>query len=249
MTYESFAQKCIQELKVLQDQLHEQHDLNWYDNWFYNHSTGLLTFSTDQAELNFRYIDIGSYSEKATTWLWSWDNPDTPEKVKQASALIKEFGQKSGYTKLTTGYFASDEYEAWEFAAIAAHLTNAIGVYRPVNDNQLQIFLVLTELVDNETAQQIKDKYVQCGDHDYQRLAFVCRHLNHSTKVGFHEAFETSEGMELGEDDDFQAWCDECEIVRQQEGEWNEQSMACAQIRIVCEKCYFDMKALNERSS
>jgi hypothetical protein len=64
-------------------------------------------------------------------------------------------------------------------------------------------------------------------------------------KVGFEESFETIENMELGEDDDFQAWCDECEIVRQQEDGWNETSMKFADIRIVCEKCYFEMKEVN----
>jgi hypothetical protein len=63
--------------------------------------------------------------------------------------------------------------------------------------------------------------------------------------VGFEESFETFEGMELLEDDDLQAWCDECESVRQNEGEWNEKSMAFAEIKLVCEKCYFEMKELN----
>ena len=50
--------------------------------------------------------------------------------------------------------------------------------------------------------------------------------------------------MELSEDDDFQAWCDECEAVRQDEGEWNDKSMAFAGI-CICEMCYFEMKELN----
>jgi hypothetical protein len=53
--------------------------------------------------------------------------------------------------------------------------------------------------------------------------------------------------MELPDDDDFQAWCDECEAVRQTEGEWNEKSMNFAGIKIVCEKCYFEMKEFNLR--
>ena len=51
--------------------------------------------------------------------------------------------------------------------------------------------------------------------------------------------------MQLRDDDDFQAWCGECENVRQKEGEWNDRSMAFAQIKVVCEKCYFEMKELN----
>lgn len=103
-------------------------------------------------------------------------------------SFVKEFGQRSNFHKLTSGYFESDEIEAWEFSAIAAHLTNAIGIYRPVNDKQLKIFLAVTKFVDNETAQDIKDRYVQCHAHEYLRRAFVCKHINHTIKVGFQEA-------------------------------------------------------------
>ena len=165
--------------------------------------------------------------------------------MKETTKQIKEFGKRSNFPKLTNGYFPSDEFEAWEFTAIAAKLTKGIGVYRPGKDEQLQIFLVITEFVDNETAQNIKDKYVKCGAHEYKRRAFVCQHLNHTKKVGFEESFETSEDMELMDEDDFQAWCDECEIVREKEGEWNDKSMAFSKIKLVCEKCYFEMKELN----
>ena len=245
LDFNRFAQACADKLKVLQENFQNDYDVDWYDNWFYNQATGLLTFSTGDVELNFRYFDVGSFSEKSNTWKWSWDNDTTLENVKRQTSIIREFGLKSNFSKLTTGYFPSDEFEAWEFTAIAAHLTNAIGVYRPVSDRQLQIFLVITEFIDNETAKRIKDKYIRCKNHEYRRAAFVCKHLNFKSKVGFNEAFETFEDMELSEDDDFQAWCDKCEVIRQEEDEWNERSMAFAAIKVVCEKCYFEMKELN----
>jgi hypothetical protein len=66
----------------------------------------------------------------------------------------------------------------------------------------------------NKSPSGIKDKYIQCSEHEFRRVAFVCTHLTKTDQVGFNEAFETYEGMELGEEDDFQAWCDECEKVR-----------------------------------
>lgn len=243
--YNSFAEQCVDELNILQDKFKENYDLDWYENWFYNQATGLLTFSTGEVQLNFKYFQTGSFCLKSYTWKWAWDNEHTLDNVKGPTKLIKELGERSNVSKLTTGCFPSDEFEAWEFTAIAAKLAKGIGVYRPISDDQLQIFLVITEFIDAETAQNIKDKYVQCGTHEYSRKAFVCQHLNHTTKVGFEEAFETYEDMELSEDDDFQAWCDKCETVRQQEGEWNDKSMAFAQIKFVCDKCYFEMKELN----
>jgi len=158
---------------------------------------------------------------------------------------VNEFGDRSKFEKLTTGCFPSDEVESWEFTAIAAKLTNGIGVYRPVGDDHLKIFLVINDLVDNAVAKKIKDRYVQCSKHEYRRAAFVCTHLNQANPVGFNEAFETYEGMSLGEEDDFQAWCDECEKVRELADGWDEQSIAFANIKVVCEMCYFELKAIN----
>lgn len=245
LDYNQFAEACVEELKVLQNKFQKKYHVDGYDNWFYNQATGLLTFSKDDQELNFKYIDIGTFSEKSKTWKWSWDNDTTLASIKEQVWAVKEFGEKSNFTKLTTGYFNCDEFDAWEFVAIAAKLTNGIGVYRPVNDEQLKIFLVVTEYIDKEAAKDIKDRYIKCSNHEYRRRSFVCKHLNHTTIVGFEEAFETYEDMELLEDDDLQAWCDECEAVRQNEGEWNEKSMAFAQIKVVCEKCYFEMKEFN----
>ena len=243
MNYADFVEKCIEDLKVLQDSFKNKFDLTWYENWFYDQTTGLLTFSTGDKQLNFKYIDIGSYSEKSATWKWSWDNDTTLANVKERTTLIRDFGHRSGFSKLTEGYFPSDEIEAWEFAAIAARLLNGMAVYRPVSDTGLKIFLVVTEFVDNKTAQAIKDKYIECDAHEKQRIAFVCKHLIGSNKVGFNEAFDSFEDMELGDDDDFQAWCDECEAIRQKEGGWSDNSMV--EIRLVCEKCYFEKKELN----
>jgi hypothetical protein len=243
MDYAEFAEKCVEELKVLQDKFEHEFSLTWYENWFYDQTTRLLTFSTGDEQINFKFINVGSYSEQSNTWKWSWDNDTALDRVKSPARLIKEFGHRSNFPKLAEGYFPSDEIEAWEFSAIAAKLLNGIGVYRPVNDTGLQIFLVITEFVDNKTAQEIKDKFIECGAHNKQRIAFVCMHLIGLNKVGFNEAFETFEDMELGEDDDFQAWCDDCEAIREKEGGWNDNSMV--EIRLVCERCYFEMKERN----
>ena len=43
-------------------------NLEWYEKWFYNQRTGLLTFKTGDVELNFKYFEVGSFSEKSNTW-------------------------------------------------------------------------------------------------------------------------------------------------------------------------------------
>jgi hypothetical protein len=242
--YNAFAGDCIDELKALQDKFTENFDIAHAD-WFYNQATGLLTFSNQEKELNFKYFEVGSFSPKSETWMWAWHNDNILENVKGPSRQIRDFGESANFSKLTDGHFASDEFDAWEFTAISVKLIDGIGVYRPVNDEGLMVFLVMTEFVDNETAKNIKDKYIECGDHEYRRVSFVCQHINFDTKVGFEESFETFEGMELSDEDDFQAWCDECETIRVAEDGWSGNAMKFAKYRVVCEGCYFKMKTLN----
>ena len=244
LDYTVFSENCVEELKVLQDKWQTQHNINSYSNWFYDQATGLLTFSTDDSELNFKYFEAGSYSVKSGTWKWAWDNGTTLDNVKNATQHIKSFGEKFNFEKLVSGFFESDEIEAWEFAAISAKITNGIGVYRPISDG-LQLFLVVTEVVDNVTAQEIKNKFIDCNIHESGRIAFVCKHIITSRRVGFEEAFETHENMELRDGDDLQAWCSECEGVRQKNDGWNEISMSYAEIKLVCERCYFEFKQIN----
>ncbi|UYZ60386.1 DUF6882 domain-containing protein [Hymenobacter latericus] len=246
LEYSGFADQCLHDLQLLQEQFITDYDINSYENWFYDNVTGLLTFSTGEEEINFRFVLAGTYSRNTNTWQWAWDKESVFSKGEEEIEAIKDFGEQAAFDKLITGYFESSEEEAWQLSAIAVYLLNGIGIYRPVCEHLLS-FLVVLDVVDNETAQEIKNKYVECGLHECRRRAFVCQHLNRDSKVGFEEAFETYENMELDLEDDLQAWCDECEKVREREGEWNDSSMAFANIRPVCEQCYFDMKEINLR--
>ena len=146
-TYSDFAKSCVDGLQVLQDTFKKNFDLDSYDNWFYNQSTALLTFSTGDREINFKYLAVGTFSKTSKTWKWSWANEHTLNSVKQDIHIVKEFGEERNYIKLTDGYFASDEVEALEFTAITTKLVDGIGVYRPVSDDLL-LFMVLLEYVD-----------------------------------------------------------------------------------------------------
>lgn len=70
--------------------------------------------------------------------------------------------------------------------------------------------------------------------------------MNTESKTGFEEAFKTYRGMELDKENDFQAWCSECEKERIKADGWNDKSMEFAKIKLVCERCYFDIKEINE---
>jgi hypothetical protein len=88
---------------------------------------------------------------------------------------------------------------------------------------------------------------VRCHQHGIQETTFVCQHLANSlvTRVPAGYNFPGKADNEVHPD----AWCNECEIRRHKEGgdggEWAENSNEYLDIKILCAKCYDDMRTLN----
>lgn len=89
-----------------------------YNNWFYNQSSEILRLYSDNKEVYFKYIPVGSFSRNTNTWLWSWANESSVEPRKLKTLKIKEFGEKKKYENLVNDYFEGDEFTGWELTAI-----------------------------------------------------------------------------------------------------------------------------------
>ncbi|EJL74393.1 DUF6882 domain-containing protein [Chryseobacterium populi] len=248
MNYEEFGKLKCEELLKVQNIFRENFKIDSYANWFYDSETELLRlYNDDEDEIFFRYIPVGTFSLKSRTWMWSWFNESSIEKSKTELLVVKEFGNENNYEKLKEGTFASDEYDGWELASICLDFLNGIGVYKVDTDNLEKYMLIMgIENHDSPKVRKLKQKVVECGKHGHSRPAFVCDHLDLETPKGFEEAFDTYKGMELEEEDDFQAWCNECEKIRLEHDGWNEESEKFAQIQLICEDCYFELKEFNQ---
>ncbi|CAL2063581.1 DUF6882 domain-containing protein [Tenacibaculum sp. 190524A05c] len=248
----NFSEFCIQEYDKFYDEqieFYSQYNLDSYSHWFYDQESELLRiYNNDNDEIYFDYVPIGSYSLKSNTWLWSWANEHSIEKNKTKTLIIKELGEKNSYSQLSDGLFECDKEECWNFAAITKNYIQSLGVYC-VNSNDLLSFKLVIKVHGNKNSKEVvklKQRTVDCGIHGKRRPAFVCQHLNLTERKGFHESFDTFRGMDLDNDDDFGAWCNECELVRDKEGEWNDVSESYAEIQLVCEECYFELKDFNK---
>ncbi len=86
----------------------------------------------------------------------------------------------------------------------------------------------------------LSDK-VRCATHGEQEATYVCQHivgtLDSEQAVGFHWPADT--GMSRPE-----AWCTECERVRDAEGDWTETAMKFAGVSVLCGGCYDRAKAI-----
>ena len=244
MNFDEFKNECVTQLSALQEEFMKLYDINSYEHWYYDHGIGAFHFkSNDGRNLYFKYVDVGSYSTKKNTWMWSWDNKSTPKHVTKGLQKVKAYGEWNNFNELSQGLVENgDEYTGWAFTAITAKLLNAIGAYR-IPQEHLCIYFVFTNELTQEEYDGLKDKYVECETHGTSRVAFVCQHLLKGSNLGFNEAFESNPLIEP--DDDYQAWCDECEKTWEKEGEWNETSMAFAKIKLVCDQCYFEIKTKN----
>ena len=244
-TYQEFANDNCHRLTEIQDNFRTKYEISSYENWYYTEASEILRLYSNDKEIFFKYIPVGSYSRNSNTWLWAWSNKDSVEPRKLRTLKIKELGEQLKFEKLTNSYFEGDEYTGWELTSIAFHNLGGIGTYRVVTDH-LEIYFILTEVVDKTEVEEIESQLIECESHGKMRTAFICQHLNNTIKTGFEEAFESFRGMELEEDDDFQAWCRECEIQRLKTNGWTDESMEYAKIKVVCEGCYFVIKEFNE---
>lgn len=86
-----------------------------------------------------------------------------------------------------------------------------------------------------------KDSIMECGRHGDRKPAFICKHLQYGEQVGFFEPDDAPEP-----DWPFKnAWCSECEAVAMEQGGWNDISEAFAQVMIICEGCYEEIRQRN----
>lgn len=233
-------------LSKIQDSFKKKYNLNYYENWYYEDGTAIFKFNTGEDEMYFKYQIVGSFSKNTNTWKWSWDNEHLPKIVKKDLSKVKEYGESNLYEKLTTGMWEADEIDGWEMTAIASKILKPIGAYR-IPSEHLLTYCLLTEPITKEDVIEIEEFYIDCGSHGKRRRTFVCKHLNKEGKTGFHEAFPSDENeiLPIGDDYDYQAWCNKCEAVRLKNDGWNDVSMEYASIKIICSNCYFDIKRLN----
>ncbi|UUY10437.1 hypothetical protein LRS11_10570 [Pseudomonas sp. J452] len=86
-----------------------------------------------------------------------------------------------------------------------------------------------------------EERNVECGVHGSNTATFICQHLQSGEGQGFNVAYDPEQPDDLYPD----AWCDQCDAVLEQEGEWNDRAEAFADICVVCAECYCQSRERN----
>jgi hypothetical protein len=244
--HEEYLTKLCYNFTPIQEKFRELYQIDAYDYWFYNESSELLRLYSSDKEIYFKYIPIGNYILDAKAWSWSWTDIDSIEQSKMKMIEVKNFCFDMGFGELIADNIIGDEYIGWECTALAHNILGGLGAYR-INGENCEKYIILTQVVSSEAAAETESNLIKCNEHGLIRRAFVCQHLTQQSKLGFEEAFDTYPGMILNEDDDFQAWCNDCEKIRIKSDGWNDESMDYAKIKLVCESCYFKIKKVNKQ--
>lgn len=158
ISFDELSDKAYEYLRRQQDTCNTVYKIGNYQNWFYDQTTGELTFSDNGIKkVIVDYEEVGSLSFKSNTWLWAWANPHLEEKIKSEIGTVRDYGRKRDFEKLTNSKWAADEYDGWEMTAIASYLMKAQGAYRaPTSDSMLYSFFIYKNIRWADTAAQMK---------------------------------------------------------------------------------------------
>jgi len=80
------------------------------------------------------------------------------------------------------------------------------------------------------------DGTVCCERHGPGLMCFVCQHLVVGSGLGF---WHSGEGRHPD------AWCGDCDALMMLTGHWTEEAEEVADIKIVCHRCYINIRRRN----
>lgn len=83
-----------------------------------------------------------------------------------------------------------------------------------------------------------------CDTHGERQRTYVCVHLSGGTSgLGFNAADAIADNRFPD------AWCDDCEIIREAHGGWNEESEKLLKVVLLCSECYQRSRIRNTHTS
>lgn len=85
------------------------------------------------------------------------------------------------------------------------------------------------------------DIKIQCDTHGETSAAFVCQHLLGGFALGFNTGVDPEKPDAMCPD----AWCDDCEGRVSEAGDWTDDLVKEADIKLVCMLCYANIRAKN----
>ena len=221
-------QKCDEEFRV-----------GSWPRWGYDLDRAILMFTERGVPKVIASIQVaGTTSKGAGTWMWGWANDSLPPQSTATMAKVKAFGEREKIRQLIEAEAPDDEHLGWEMTAVAAQILGAKGAYCcPSGDGY--VYVVYTDIrFASEKEQELRR--IDCDNHGGGFAAYICKHLVANPAQKWF-------GNQPDDEDKWpDAWCAVCEEIFQEQGEWNEKNESKVEIKLVCHRCYEEMRGKAE---
>lgn len=114
--------------------------------WDADLEAGVITFTTGGGRIVTAPVQvIGTYYASDSFWLWAWDHPTLHVDFVQDACRARRFGERYGLHAYTTAEITCTSEDAWNFTAVACHLSGAQGGYSG-QEGDARAFMTFGEL-------------------------------------------------------------------------------------------------------
>ncbi|MBN8734064.1 MAG: hypothetical protein J0L64_26235 [Acidobacteria bacterium] len=236
--YQQFRHEAVHALMDLNEAVEREFRLSALPRWDYDLSDGVLVFSAEDVAKVIADIQVvGTTSNESKTWMWGWANDSLPPRAVSRIDAVRKYGDSESIPQLTTDVLTNDDYLGWELTAVTARLLGAKGAYRCPGDNGF-LYVVYEDIrfaQEGESTRTIPSEeasMIECGMHGAARSTYICDHLLADPEQAWFSEDPT-------DDDPWpDAWCAQCDLIFQEQGEWNDSNCGKVPIKHLCHHCY-----------
>ena len=146
---ENFLQLCHQEIFEKQKVLTDTYRINEYRNYSFSQPEKKLILKSEEKEIAFKVVCIGSWKREDSSWVWAWANENISEELQAEAKVLQGLAEPTKFNIFMQGGFECEEAVAKDLAFMAVHHLNAKGIYRVEIDGSY-LFLALMEVCETE---------------------------------------------------------------------------------------------------
>lgn len=133
--FDRLLRRSWNQLKSRQERLKSAYGFGSYERFDLDQDSGTIVFSDRGVpKLIADFQIVGTTSDLSGTWLWAWANSSLDSALAGDAALVREFGERKRYGKLTEASWPGEDIDGWEMTALQAEIVKADGAYRAPHD-------------------------------------------------------------------------------------------------------------------
>jgi hypothetical protein len=228
--FEHYRHQAGHDLMDLNEQCENGFRLAEWPRYAYDLETASLVFSRDGVPHVIAKVQlVGTIDGEEKTWRWGWADLSVPDVSTRRMEELRAFGEREGIAELTAEALLNEKYLGWEMTAVAAKVLGAKGAYRCPRAEGGTAYFVYTEIA---FAPPPETATIECSLHGRGFPAYLCSHL---VAEPAQKWFSEEPTLENRWPD---AWCETCDRIFLEEGEWNERTGSRIQVKTLCHRCY-----------